>query len=167
MSMLSDQEIIDALQAFRPDGLVISPYDPTRLQPASYDLTLSPELKLWVPSYGWVDHSLDDSPYQIEAGTFLIASTVERVKIPRDLVGRLEGKSTLGRKGLIVHATAGFIDPGFAGHLTLEMHALAMPVSLTPGMPICQIAFHRLGAPAMTLYRGKYQGQSGPTLARE
>lgn len=112
-----------------------------------------------------------DSRYIIKPGDFLLGTTLEHVKIPNDLVGRLEGRSSLGRLGIVIHSTAGFIDPGFEGTITLEIGNLGvMPVALYPKMRVCQIVFEQLLSPAERPYglaRGsKYQGQKGPIACK-
>jgi len=111
-------------------------------------------------------------PFILHPGEFVLAVTLERVEIPAHLVGRLDGKSSLGRLGLIVHSTAGFVDPGFKGRLTLELTNLAnLPIQLYPGMPVSQISFSYLSTPAEKPYgargtKSKYQGQEGPEASR-
>jgi dCTP deaminase len=111
------------------------------------------------------------NPFILHPGEFVLAVTMERVEIPSDLVGRLDGKSSLGRLGLIVHSTAGFVDPGFQGRLTLELTNVAnLPITLYYGMPVSQISFSRLSTPADHPYGSgggsKYQGQDGPESSR-
>lgn len=112
----------------------------------------------------------EDTPFILHPGEFVLAVTMERVEIPDDLVGRLDGKSSLGRMGLIVHSTAGFVDPGFKGRLTLELHNIInLPVTLYYKMPVSQISFSRLTTPAEKPYGAegsKYQGQEGPEPSR-
>ena len=114
----------------------------------------------------------DDDPLVLHPGEFLLGSTIERVRLPDDLVARLEGKSSLGRLGLLIHSTAGFVDAGWDGHLTLELSNVAnLPITLYPGMKIGQISFLRMTTAAERPYgsRGlgsKYQGQRGPTPSR-
>jgi len=115
--------------------------------------------------------SVDEvNPFILHPGEFVLAVTLERVEVPADLVGRLDGKSSLGRLGLIVHSTAGFVDPGFKGRLTLELTNVAnLPVTLYYGMPVSQISFSRLTTPADKPYGSagsKYQGQTGPEPSR-
>ncbi len=103
----------------------------------------------------------------LHPGEFVLGSTVERVAIPDDLVARLEGKSSLGRLGLLIHSTAGYIDPGFEGTITLELSNVArLPIAIYPGMPIGQISFLQMTTPVDRPYRGKYGGQEGPTASR-
>ena len=111
-----------------------------------------------------------DEPFILHPGEFVLGSTLERVALPDDLVARLEGKSSLGRLGLLIHSTAGYVDPGWDGYLTLELSNVAnLPITLYPGMKIGQISFFRLSTPAETPYGAagnKYQGQRGPTPSR-
>jgi dCTP deaminase len=112
----------------------------------------------------------ENTPFILHPGEFVLAVTLERVEIPDDLVGRLDGKSSLGRLGLIVHSTAGFVDPGFRGRLTLELTNVAnLPITLYLGMPVSQISFSQLSTPADRPYGSsgsKYQEQSGPEPSR-
>src|SRR5947209_12068083 len=114
----------------------------------------------------------DDEPFVLHPGEFVLGSTLEQVTLPDDLAGRLEGKSSLGRLGLLTHSTAGFIDPGFTGHVTLELSNVAnLPITLWPGMKIGQLCILRLTSPAEHPYGSahagsKYQGQRGPTPSR-
>ncbi len=114
----------------------------------------------------------DDDPFVLHPGEFVLGSTYEAVRLPEDLAGRLEGKSSLGRLGLLTHSTAGFIDPGFFGHITLELSNVAnLPITLWPGMKIGQLCLFRLSSPAEHPYGSKragsrYQGQRGPTPSR-
>lgn len=178
MSILSDTEIENAYDAGR---LKIDPFRLTQVQPASYDLRLGHHFREYITS----DRRPIDprSPERrtkldvlrgaevktIRARSFLLASTEEYISLPDDIVGRVEGKSSLARMGLFVHVTAGFIDPGFDGHLTLELfNANHLPIQLIPGMKVCQISFEKLNTPAARpygkgAYGSKYSGQSeGP-----
>jgi dCTP deaminase len=113
-----------------------------------------------------------DDPFVLHPGEFVLASTYEVVTLPDDIAARLEGKSSLGRLGLLTHSTAGFIDPGFSGHVTLELSNVAtLPITLWPGMKIGQLCFFRLSSPAEHPYGSnesgsRYQGQRGPTASR-
>src|SRR5436305_373554 len=113
-----------------------------------------------------------DTPFVLHPGEFVLGSTLERIRLPDDLVARLEGKSSLGRLGLLIHSTAGFIDPGWDGHVTLELSNVAnLPITIYPGMKIGQISFMQLTEPAATPYGSeaigsKYKGQRGPTASR-
>jgi dCTP deaminase len=119
-----------------------------------------------------LEHIDDSVPFILHPGEFVLAVTLERVEIPDHLVGRLDGKSSLGRLGLIVHSTAGFVDPGFKGRLTLELTNVAnLPITLYYAMPVSQISFSQLSTPADKPYGGgatgsKYQGQTGPEPSR-
>ena len=119
-----------------------------------------------------MEHISKDNPFILHPGEFVLASTTEHIEIPDDIVARLEGKSSLGRIGLLIHSTAGYVDPGWKGHLTLELSNVAnLPVTLYSGMKIGQISFLRLTSPAENLYGSKnlgskYQGQTQPTASR-
>lgn len=184
--MLSSRDIQAALDGdlrvdLIPTRLGIEPYDPTQLQPASYDLTLGREFLIPNPDVAEIDvadvprgHTtplrVDNDGIILEPGEFVLACTRETVKIPSMLLGRVEGKSSLGRLGLIVHITAGFIDPGFHGQITLEVVNLApWDITLYPGMRIAQIAFSRLSSAPLRVYGGvgnHYQGQTGAVESR-
>ena len=174
MSTLSDRAIKQAVLTGR---VIIDPYDPALLQPASYDLRLDNIFK--VPCQGIIDpraevryttHTVPEGePFKLMGLQFCLASTIEFVGFHDDVVGRLEGKSSIGRLGLTAHVTAGFFDPGFNGYATLELfNANANPILLWPGMKICQMSFHRLTSPSERPYGhpglgSKYQGQErGP-----
>jgi dCTP deaminase len=181
MSVLSDRSIREELDAGR---LQIEPWDEGLLQPASVDLRLGREFRVFrnyrlpyidpkqeMPNLTELEVIEDDSQFILHPGEFALAVTVESVAIPDDLVGRLDGKSSLGRLGLIVHSTAGFVDPGFHGRLTLELTNIAnLPIALYYRMPVSQISFMRLSTPAEKPYGSsggsKYQGQSGPEPSR-
>jgi dCTP deaminase len=143
------------------------------LQPASIEVTLSPDFLSQGPVLGnWVKQTAsEETPALLMNGRFALASTAETIRIPDFLVGRIEGKSTLARQGLVVHSTAGFIDPGFIGTLTLELsNVSAWPIRLSPGMKIAQISFEyvdgKVDIPYGSAKLGShYQGQSGPTAA--
>jgi len=114
----------------------------------------------------------EDRPFILHPGEFVLGSTLERIQLPDDLVARLEGKSSLGRLGLLIHSTAGFIDPGWDGHVTLELSNVAnLPITIYFGMKIGQVSFVQMTEPAETPYGAgelgsKYQGQQGPTPSR-
>jgi dCTP deaminase len=181
MSVLSDRSIREEIEAGR---LVIDPWDTQFLQPASVDLRLGREFRVFrnyrlpyidpkqeMPSLTEIEVIEDGASFILHPGEFALAVTVESVAIPDDLVGRLDGKSSLGRLGLIVHSTAGFVDPGFHGRLTLELTNIAnLPIALYYQMPVSQISFMRLSTPAERPYGSgggsKYQGQSGPEPSR-
>lgn len=180
--VLSDRSIKEALAK---GHIVISPLDPDDIQPASVDLHLDRSILVFANSrrpYIDVKESLDDltqmveiqedSPFILHPGEFVLGSTLENIELPDNLVARLEGKSSLGRIGLVIHSTAGFVDPGWKGHLTLELSNLArLPITLYRGMKIGQISYLRLTTPADRLYGSaslgsKYQGQTVPTASR-
>jgi dCTP deaminase len=178
--ILSDRDIRDAIESGR---VVIDPYDPRCIQPSSVDLHVDSQFRVFANSrYPYIDvrkdmpdltelvEVKDDEPFILHPGEFVLGSTLERVGIPDDLVARLEGKSSLGRLGLLIHSTAGYVDPGWDGYLTLELSNVAnLPITLYPGMKIGQISFFRLTTPAETPYGkagNKYQGQRGPTASR-
>ena len=180
--VLSDRTIKEELARGR---IVISPLNPEDIQPASVDLHLDGQVLVFANSrrpYIDVKESLEDltqmveiqeeSPFILHPGEFVLGSTLENIELPDDLVARLEGKSSLGRIGLVIHSTAGFVDPGWKGHLTLELSNLArLPITLYKGMKIGQISYLRLTTPADRLYGSKslgskYQGQTVPTASR-
>ncbi|MGD9695651.1 MAG: dCTP deaminase [Thermoleophilia bacterium] len=174
--VLSDRTIRAELASGR---LVIDPFDESLLQPSSVDLRVADRFRVFHNSrrpFIDVQRPTDDlteevaiaagEAFILHPGEFVLASTRERVALPDDLVGRLEGKSSLGRLGLLIHSTAGFIDPGFDGTITLELSNVArLPISIVPDMPIGQISFLQMTTPVERPYRGKYQGQSGPTAS--
>jgi dCTP deaminase len=174
--VLSDRTIREHLASGR---LVIDPYDPSLVQPSSVDIRVSSQFRVFHNNrqpYIDVRRPLadltdvvvmsGDEPFILHPGEFVLGSTLERVAIPDDLVARLEGKSSLGRLGLLIHSTAGYIDPGWDGQITLELSNVArLPITIYPGMPIGQISFLTLTTPVDQPYRGKYQGQSGPTAS--
>ena len=181
--MLSDHTIKEQIAKGR---IVINPLDTSCIQPASVDVHLDNKLlvfKTWrYPFYIDVRRSIDDlsepveigedKPFLLNAGEFVLASTMESITLPDDIVGRLEGKSSLGRIGLLIHSTAGYVDPGWQGNLTLELSNVAkLPVTLYYKMAIGQISFLRLTSPADRVYGSaglgsKYQGQTEPTSTR-
>ena len=181
--VLSDRTIREALDSGR---IVIDPLGEGCVQPASVDLRLDIDLLELVPSegYSFIDvredasplthraHIPDPAPYILRPGQFVLASTIETVELPDDVVARLEGKSSLGRLGLMIHSTAGYVDPGWKGQLTLEISNVAnVSITLYYGMRISQISFLRLTTPAERPYGStrlgsKYQGQMGPTATR-
>lgn len=176
--LLSDEEIEKHVA---DDVIGLDPYDPARLQPTSVDLTLdafirTPVSTPWQPEIDVADvpegHTklveIPDEGYVLDPGQFILASTCERVRLPSFLAARVEGKSSVGRLGLAIHITAGFIDPGFDGNVTLEMYNFApWPIRLRVGMPIGQICF-MVCTPPRNDYSvtGHYQGQRGPTESR-
>ena len=180
--LLSDRDLRKELESGR---LVLDPWDPQMLQPSSVDVRLDRYFRVFQNSrYTHIDpaqqqdeltspfETPDDEPFVLHPGEFVLGSTLEVVTLPDDLASRLEGKSSLGRLGLITHATAGFIDPGFSGHITLELSNVAnLPITLWPGMKIGQLCLFRLTSPAMhpygsAEYGSRYQGQRGPTPSR-
>ena len=180
--VLSDRTIREHLASGR---LVIDPYDPSLVQPSSVDIRVSSQFRVFHNNrqpYIDVRRPLEDltdvvvmsgdEPFILHPGEFVLGSTLERVAIPDDLVARLEGKSSLGRLGLLTHSTAGFIDPGFSGHVTLELSNVAtLPIKLWPGMKIGQLCFFRLSSAAefpygSAVHGSRYQGQRGPTASR-
>ena len=181
--MLSDATIRQELAAGR---IVIDPLDESCIQPSSVDLHLDRYFRVFLNhTTGMIDVKEDqenltelvkvepdEEPFILHPGEFVLGSTLEHVGIPNDLVARLDGKSSLGRLGLLVHATAGFVDPGFEGHLTLELANVAnLPITMYPGMKVGQISFLMMTTAADTPYGtteagSKYQGQRGPTPSR-
>ena len=180
--LLSDRDIKAELDAGR---VGLDPYDPGMIQPSSIDVRLDRYFRLFDNhKYPFIDpaedqpeltqlvETDDDQPFILHPGEFALASTFERVTLPDDVAARLEGKSSLGRLGLLTHSTAGFIDPGFTGHVTLELSNVAtLPIKLWPGMKIGQMCFFRLSSPAekpygSSEYSSRYQGQRGPTASR-
>ena len=180
--LLSDRDIRAELDAGR---VRLDPYDPQMIQPASIDVRLDRWFRLFDNHrYPVIDpaarqdhltHLVDvgpDEPFVLHPGEFVLGATYERIGLPDDVAARLEGKSSLGRLGLLTHSTAGFIDPGFSGHVTLELSNTAtMPIKLWPGMKVGQLCFFRLSSPAEAPYGhgatgSRYQGQRGPTASR-
>ncbi len=180
--ILSDVSIREEIAAGR---IVIDPFDPTCVQPSSVDLHVDSRFRVFANSrYPYIDVRQEmpeltelvevgpDEPFILHPGEFVLGATLERVALPDDLVARLEGKSSLGRLGLLIHSTAGYVDPGWDGYLTLELSNVAnLPITIYPGMKIGQISFFRLTTPAAAPYgsagvRSKYQGQRGPTPSR-
>ncbi len=181
--VLSDQTIRRLLEEGR---IGIDPYDDHLLQPSSVDVRVDRFFRVFRNSrYPFIDvkepmeeltelvEIADDSqPFILHPGEFVLGSTLERITLPDDLVARLEGKSSLGRLGLLIHSTAGFIDPGWDGHVTLELSNVAnLPITIYFGMKIGQISFVQMTEPAENPYGSssigsKYQGQAGPTASR-
>ena len=163
MAVLADRDIRSALQAGR---IRVDPYDPACLQPSSIDLHLDREFRVFRNNrYAFIDVRepqpdltellavRDDEPFILHPGEFVLGQTLEWVELPDDLVARLEGKSSLGRLGLLIHSTAGYVDPGWKGNLTLELSNVAnLPIKLYDGMKIGQISFQRLSSPAEVAY---------------
>jgi dCTP deaminase len=180
--VLSDRSIRKELAAGR---LAIEPLAPDAIQPSSVDLRLDrlfrvfkksdrPHIDVREPSDDCTEliEVEGDKPFLIHPGEFVLANTLETITVPNDLVARLDGRSSLGRLGLLVHATAGYVDPGFSGKLTLELaNAAPLPIAVYSGMKICQISFLRLSTPVDRPYGSpglgsKYQGQQEPTPSR-
>ncbi|MCS6712203.1 dCTP deaminase [Brachybacterium sp. EF45031] len=180
--LLSDRDIRAEIDAGR---VRLTPYDPDMIQPASVDVRIDRFFRLFDNhKYAMIDPARNqesltrevavdpEEPYMLHPGEFVLASTYEQVTLPEDIAARLEGKSSLGRLGLLTHSTAGFIDPGFMGHITLELSNMAtLPVALWPGMKIGQLCFFRLSSPAERPYGtegnlNRYHGQRGPTASR-
>ncbi len=180
--LLSDRDIRAELTAGR---VVLEPYEDAMVQPSSVDVRIDRWFRLFDNhKYAVIDpaeeqaeltHLVEveaDEPFILHPGEFVLASTYEVVTLPDDIAARLEGKSSLGRLGLLTHSTAGFIDPGFSGHVTLELSNVAtLPIKLWPGMKIGQLCFFRLSSPAEhpygdTVYGSRYLGQRGPTASR-
>ncbi len=180
--IFSDRSIREAIEA----GLIhVDPYEPSFVQPSSIDLRVGNGFRVFVNHrYSQIDPRSPQSdltklvevegeePFMLHPGEFVLGSTLERVKLGDDIVARLEGKSSLGRLGLLIHSTAGFIDPGFEGHITLELSNVAtLPIAIYPGMKIGQVSFYQMTTAADHPYGSpelgsKYQGQSGPTASR-
>ena len=180
--LLSDRDIRKELAGGR---VVLDPLDDAMVQPSSVDVRLDRFFRLFDNhKYAVIDPAQDqpdltrqvepdgEDPFILHPGEFVLGSTYETVTLPDDVAARLEGKSSLGRLGLLTHSTAGFIDPGFSGHVTLELSNVAtLPIKLWPGMKICQLCFFRLNSPAehpygSDRYGSRYQGQRGPTASR-
>ncbi len=179
--VLSDRTIATLIAEGR---IAIDPYDESLLQPSSVDVRVDRYFRVFRNNlYPFIDVKqaqedlteqveIDDDPFILHPGEFVLGSTLERVRLPDDLVARLDGKSSLGRLGLLIHSTAGFIDPGFDGHVTLELSNVAnLPITIYHEMKIGQISFMRMTEPASTPYGSsglgsKYQGQRGPTPSR-
>jgi dCTP deaminase len=180
--VLSDRTIARLLEERR---IVIEPYDESLLQPSSVDVRVDRFFRVFHNArYPYIDVKEpqeeltelveidDDRPFILHPGEFVLGSTLERIALPDDLVARLEGKSSLGRLGLLIHSTAGFIDPGWDGHVTLELSNVAnLPITIYHGMKIGQVSFVQLSEPADKPYGSgelgsKYQGQMGPTPSR-
>jgi dCTP deaminase len=181
MSVLSDRDIRAAITS---GEVRIDPYDPRDLQPSSVDLHLDRSFRVFRNNrYAYIDVRApqpdltellrveDDEPFILHPGEFVLGQTVEWVELPNDLVARLEGKSSLGRLGLLIHSTAGYVDPGWRGNLTLELSNVAnLPIALYYAMRIGQISFFRMSSPVDRPYGSaglgsEYQGQSEPTAS--
>ena len=180
--LLSDRDIHAQIDAGR---VSLEPWDPALVQPASVDVRLDRYFRIFENHrYDAIDPAAEqdeltrmvspigDEPFILHPGEFVLGATYEYVTLPDDIAARLEGKSSLGRLGLLTHSTAGFIDPGFTGHVTLELSNMAtLPIKLYPGMKIGQLCFFRLSSPADHPYGSSgtgspSQGQRGPTASR-
>ncbi len=180
--LLSDRDILQGID----DGAIgLDPWEPAMLQPSSVDVRIDRLFRVFENHrYPFIDPAVeqeeltrlvevdDDEAFVLHPGEFVLASTYEAVTLSAGIAARLEGKSSLGRLGLLTHSTAGFIDPGFSGHVTLELSNMAtLPVKLWPGMKIGQLCFFRLSSDALHAYGSqhygsRYQGQRGPTASR-
>ena len=180
--LLSDRDIRAEITAGR---VAVEPFAESMVQPSSVDVRLDRFFRVFENhKYSVIDPSIEQSEltrevivepnehFILHPGEFVLASTYEIITLPDDIAGRLEGKSSLGRLGLLTHSTAGFIDPGFSGHITLELSNVAnLPVKLFPGMKIGQLCLIKLSSPAehpygSAVYASRYQGQRGPTASR-
>ena len=180
--LLSDRDIRAEVAARR---VHLEPFEPEMIQPSSIDVRIDRYFRLFDNhKYAVIDPAQDqpdltrmievrpDEPFVLHPGEFVLGSTFELVTLPDDIAARLEGKSSLGRLGLLTHSTAGFIDPGFSGHVTLELSNVAtLPIRVWPGMTIGQMCFFRLSSAAERPYGAgasgsRYQGQRGPTASR-
>ena len=179
--VLSDRAIRRLIEAGR---IGIDPYEPALMQPSSLDVRVDRLFRVFRNSrYPFIDVKAEqegltelvevenDEPFILHPGEFVLGSTLERVRLPDDLVARLEGKSSLGRLGLLIHSTAGYVDPGWKGNLTLELSNVAnLPIALYSGMKIGQISFFKMSSPVERPYGSRelgsrYQGQSSPTAS--
>jgi dCTP deaminase len=180
--LLSDRDIRAEIEAGR---VILDPYDESMVQPSSVDVRLDRFFRVFEnhryphidpaeeqPDLTRMVEASGDEPFILHPGEFVLGSSYEIVSLPDDVASRLEGKSSLGRLGLLTHSTAGFVDPGFSGHVTLELSNVAtLPIKLWPGMKIGQLCFFRLSSPAehpygSDRYGSRYQGQRGPTPSR-
>jgi dCTP deaminase len=180
--LLSDRDIAAEIKSGR---VKVEPFDAKMIQPSSVDVRLDRFFRVFENhKYEVIDPSIEQPDltrevavapsdhFILHPGEFVLASTYEVITLPYDIAGRLEGKSSLGRLGLLTHSTAGFIDPGFSGHITLELSNVAnLPVKLYPGMKIGQLCLIKLSSSAehpygSALYGSRYQGQRGPTPSR-
>ena len=180
--VLSDRTIRSEIEEGR---IAIDPFDPGLVQPASVDVRVDRRFRVFHNArYPYIDvrqpmedlteavEVTGDDPFILHPGEFVLGQTLERVRLPDDIVARLEGKSSLGRLGLLIHSTAGFVDAGFEGNLTLELSNVAnLPITIYHGMPIGQISFMRMDGPVERPYGSgetgsKYQGQAEPTPSR-
>ncbi|MFM8279566.1 MAG: dCTP deaminase [Candidatus Limnocylindrus sp.] len=181
MSVLSDGDLRRAIAA---GEIGVDPFNDEDIQPASIDLHLDKSFRVFRNNrYGFIDPSVDQpgltelevvsgaEPFMLHPSEFVLGQTLERISVGSALLGRLDGKSSLGRLGLLIHSTAGYVDPGWVGNLTLELGNVAsLPIALYPGMKIGQISFHRMSSPVERPYgsaalHSRYQGQSQPTAS--
>ena len=180
--LLSDRDIRAEIELGR---IKLEPYDPAMVQPSSIDVRLDRFFRTFENhKYPFIDPRQEqneltralevrpDEAFVLHPGEFALGSTYEVVSLPDDVAARVEGKSSLGRLGLLTHATAGFVDPGFSGHVTLELSNVStLPIMLWPGMKIGQLCFVKLSSPAehpygSSIYGSRYQGQRGPTPSK-
>ena len=180
--LLSDRDILSEIDAKR---VALDPFDEAMVQPSSVDVRLDRFFRVFENhKYPHIDPAEDqpdltrqvepqgEEPFILHPGEFVLGSTLEVVSLQADVAARLEGKSSLGRLGLLTHATAGFVDPGFSGHVTLELSNVAtLPIKLWPGMKVGQLCFFRLSSAVerpygSDAYGSHYQGQRGPTASR-
>ena len=180
--VLSDRTIREEIESGR---IVIDPFEASNVQPSSVDVRVDRQFRVFQNHRrGIIDvrekmedltelvTTEGDEPFILHPGEFVLGQTLERVTLPDDLVARLEGKSSLGRLGLLIHSTAGFVDSGFSGNLTLELSNVAnLPITIYHGMPIGQLSFMRMDGPVERPYGSgeagsKYQGQAEPTPSR-
>lgn len=180
--LFSDRDI---RQEIENERIQLDPFDPAMIQPASVDVRLDRFFRLFDNhKYAHIDPSQDqseltrlvevapDEPFILHPGEFVLGATYEKVTLPDNIAARLEGKSSLGRLGLLTHSTAGFIDPGFSGHVTLELSNMAtLPIMLWPGSKVGQLCFFQLTSTTEHpygdgAYGNRYQGQRGPTASR-
>lgn len=180
--LLSDRDILTQIDTGR---IQLDPYDAGMIQSSSIDIRLDHYFRLFDNhKYSFIDPAKEQheltrlvepatgEPFVLHPGEFVLGSTYEQVTLPDDVAARVEGKSSMGRLGLLTHATAGFVDPGFFGHATLELSNVAtLPIKLWPGMKIGQLCFFQLSSPAThaygsATYGSHYQGQKGPTASR-
>lgn len=174
LSDISIQQQVDC------GALVLDPFEPENIQPSSIDVRLGNVFRVFktrgIAAVDVRDDNTEltesvtphgDNPFILHPHEFALGHTMEVVGLPDNIAARLEGKSSLGRLGLLIHSTAGYVDPGFHGDLTLELsNVLGLPIKLYPGMLIGQISFHWMDQPVETRYDGKYQRQRGPNVSR-
>nr|DAZ36132.1 MAG TPA: dCTP deaminase dUTPase [Caudoviricetes sp.] len=164
MSVLSDKDILERWGELFPYTDELLACLQNRVQPASVDLSLNRVVKT---IDGETFNLNEKSMYVLQPGEFILGSTVEYVTIPHDLVARVEGRSSVGRLGVMVHVTAGYIDPGFKGNITLELFNCSdKPFQLCFGDYLCQIVFETLSSPCLNGYDGKYQGDEGVVCSK-